>query len=97
MKIFYQIFEPQDLGSISYKDSGDLNNTKIQSVETTASIVTETFQAEESILPNESPENSMNSNSFLKVGDYPTAERAFREFVIANPDHELAEMPILVC
>ena len=26
----------------------------------------------------------------LKVGDYNTAERAFREFVITNPDHELA-------
>ncbi len=27
---------------------------------------------------------------FLKVGDYSTAERAFREFVLANTDHELA-------
>jgi tol-pal system protein YbgF len=26
----------------------------------------------------------------LKVGDYNTAERAFREFVITNSDHELA-------
>ena len=30
------------------------------------------------------------ATSFLKVGDYPTAERAFREFVLSNPDHELA-------
>ena len=30
------------------------------------------------------------ATSFLKVGDYPTAERAFREFVISNPDHKLA-------
>ena len=30
------------------------------------------------------------ATSFLKVGDYSTAERAFREFVISNPDHELA-------
>ena len=27
---------------------------------------------------------------FLKVGDYSTAERAFREFVVTNPEHELA-------
>ena len=38
--------EPQDLGSISYKDSTTSETTqKIESIETTASIVTETFQA----------------------------------------------------
>ena len=26
----------------------------------------------------------------MKVGDYSTAERAFREFVIINPEHKLA-------
>ena len=84
--------EPQDLGSISYKDT-NTNETsqKIQSVETTASIVTESFQAEEKILPDVSPDKQYEfATSFLKVGDYPTAERAFREFVLLNPDHELA-------
>ena len=28
--------------------------------------------------------------SFLKVGDYNTAERAFKEFVTTNPEHNLA-------
>ena len=32
----------------------------------------------------------MNLRQVLKVGDYSTAERAFREFVLSNPDHELA-------
>ncbi len=84
--------QPQDLGSISYKDSSTGNTTqKIQSVETTATIVTETFQAEEKILPDGSAsEQYQFATSFLKVGDYPTAERAFREFVISNPDHKLA-------
>jgi tol-pal system protein YbgF len=84
--------EPQDLGSISYKDSTTNETTQqIQSVETTASIVTETFQAEEKILPNEEPNKQYEfATSFLKIGDYPTAERAFREFVLTNPDHELA-------
>ena len=84
--------EPQDLGSVSYKDT-ETNETsqKIQSVETTASIVTESFQVEEKILPNEAPTKQYEfATSFLKVGDYPTAERAFREFVLSNPDHELA-------
>ncbi len=84
--------EPQDLGSISYKDTVSNETTqKIESVETTASIVTETFQAEEKILPDEAPNKQYEfATSFLKVGDYPTAERAFREFVLSNPEHELA-------
>ena len=84
--------EPQDLGSISYKDT-DSNETtqKTQSIDTTATIVTETFVAEEKILPNETPEKQYEfATSFLKVGDYTTAERAFREFVTSNPDHDLA-------
>jgi len=84
--------QPQDLGSISYKDTNSNETTqKIQSVDTTATIVTETFQAEEKILPNESPEKQYEfATSFLKVGDYSTAERAFNEFVNINPDHKLA-------
>ncbi len=85
--------QPQDLGTISYKDT-DTNETsqQIQSVDTTASIVTETFQSEEKILPQDlnAEKQYEFATSFLKVGDYSTAERAFREFVISNPDHELA-------
>jgi len=84
--------EPQDLGSISYKDT-TTNETsqKTQSIDTTATIVTETFQAEETILPDESPIKQYEfATSFLKVGDYSTAERAFREFVNTNPEHDLA-------
>jgi tol-pal system protein YbgF len=84
--------QPQDLGSISYKDNEDQNTTQqIQSIETTSSIVTETFQAEQTILPDDIPEKQYEfATSFLKVGDYNTAERAFREFVIANPENALA-------
>ncbi len=85
--------QPQDLGTISYKDT-ETNETsqQIQSVDTTASIVTETFQSEEKILPQDlNPVKQYEfATSFLKVGDYSTAERAFREFVLSNPDHELA-------
>jgi tol-pal system protein YbgF len=83
---------PQDLGSVSYQDTLSNETTqKIESVETTASIVTETFQAEEKILPNDTPDKQYEfATSFLKVGDYPTAERAFREFVLSNPEHQLA-------
>ena len=48
-------------------------------------------EAEETILPNVSPDKQYEfATSFLKVGDYPTAERACREFVLSNPDHQLA-------
>jgi len=84
--------QPQDLGSVSYKDT-TTNETsqQTQSIETTATIVTETFQSEEKILPKESPKKQYEfATSFLKVGDYSTAERAFREFVQSNPEHDLA-------
>jgi len=85
--------QPQDLGTISYADTETTESSqKIESVETTASIVTETFQSEEKILPQDlTPDKQYEfATSFLKVGDYSTAERAFREFVFSNSDHELA-------
>ena len=84
--------EPQDLGSISYKDTETTETSQqTQSIDTAATIVTETFQAEEKILPDGSPDKQYQfATSFLKVGDYSTAERAFREFVNTNPEHDLA-------
>ena len=84
--------QPQDLGSISYKDTAtNETSQKTNSVDSTALVVTETFQAEEKILPNETPDKQYQfATSFLKVGDYSTAERAFREFVNTNPEHDLA-------
>ena len=85
--------QPQDLGSISYKDTETSETSqKIQSVDTTASVVTENFQSEEKILPQDlTPKKQYEfATSFLKVGDYSTAERAFREFVTYNSDHPLA-------
>jgi tol-pal system protein YbgF len=84
--------QPQDLGSISYKDTASNESSQqIQSVDTTSTIITETFGAEQKILPNESPDKQYDfATSFLKVGDYSMAERAFREFVTINPEHELA-------
>ena len=84
--------EPQDLGSISYKDmTSEEINQETQSIDTTASVVTENFIVEEKILPQTNPQQQYEfATSFLKVGDYNTAERAFREFVNTNPDHKLA-------
>ena len=52
---------PQDLGSVSYKDTLSNETTqKIESVETTASIVTETFQAEKKFYPTILQTSNMN-------------------------------------
>ena len=84
--------EPQDLGSISYKDSEtELDNQQTQSIETTASVITENFTLEEKILPDSNPNEQYEfATNLLKVGDYNTAERALKEFVITNPEHNLA-------
>jgi len=84
--------EPQDLGSISYKDSEPTTEEQeIQSVETIGTIVTEIFESVEKLLPDVTPEKQYEfASSFLQIGDYSTAERAFREFVETNPKHRLA-------
>ncbi len=84
--------QPQDLGTISYKDMTTKDeNQIIQSVDSTKTVSTEIFQSEEKILPTGTPKEQYEfATSFLKVGDYNMAERAFREFVDNNPDSELS-------
>ena len=84
--------QPQDLGTVSYKDMTDKSeNQVIQSVDVTKTVVSKVFQSEEKILPDGTPKEQYEfATSFLKVGDYNMAERAFREFVDTNPDDELS-------
>ncbi len=84
--------QPQDLGTISYKDTEtNLSTQQTQSIDSTNAVITETFASEEKLLPEASPEKQYEfATSFLKVGDYNTAERAFREFVNTNPEHKLS-------
>ena len=84
--------QPQDLGSISYKDTETKSLTQqTQSIESTGTIITENFESEEKLLPDTSPKKQFEfALSFMQVGDYNTSERAFREFVDTNPEHKLA-------
>jgi tol-pal system protein YbgF len=84
--------EPQSLGEVSYKDMTTSNDTQvIESVEQTEAIISEVFNAEEKLLPDASPKEQYQfARNFLKVGDYTSAEKAFREFVLTNPDNELS-------
>tara|TARA_Y100000591_G_scaffold233419_1_gene204246 strand:+ start:324 stop:1316 length:993 start_codon:yes stop_codon:yes gene_type:complete len=84
--------EPQDLGSISYKDMTTSETTQqTQSVDSTSTVLLENVENVEKLLPDASPEKQYEfATSFLKVGDYNTAERALKEFVQTNPNHQLA-------
>ena len=91
-KILPGTSEPQDLGSISYKDMTTSATTQqTQSIDSTSTVLLENVENIEKLLPDSSPEKQYEfATSFLKVGDYNTAERALKEFVETNPSHNLA-------
>jgi len=84
--------EAQDLGGVSDSDIAAAEQIqKTQSVESVGTVISETATRVEKILPNESPKKQYEfAISFIKVGDYETAELALREFVDTNPEHQLA-------
>ena len=89
--------EAQDLGEaleIRVTDSDENNTEQVQqtqSVESVGTVISEEAQRAEKILPKASaPEQYEFAISFLKIGDYETAEYALREFVTTNKQHELA-------
>ena len=84
--------EAQDLGSISDSDIASIEQTQqTQSIDSAGTVITEEAERAEKLLPNATAEKQYEfALSFIKVGDYETAELALREFVDANSDHELA-------
>lgn len=89
--------EAQDLGQaleIKEEESDTASAEQIQetqSIESVGTVITETAERSEKILPNDTPEKQYEfAVSFIKVGDYETAELALREFVDTHPKHKLA-------
>ena len=84
--------QPQDLGGISDTDIIALETVqKTQSIESAGTVITETPERAEKLLPDTSPEKQYEfAISFLKVGDYETAEYALREFIDLHSKHDLA-------
>jgi len=89
--------EAQDLGKaleIGVSESNTASAEQIQetqSIESVGTVITETAERTEKILPDISPEKQYEfALSFIKVGDYETAELALREFVDNNSEHKLA-------
>ena len=84
--------KPQDFGAApayDVKKSGTVQET--QSIETAATVITEEAEKSTSLLPNKPPKAQYEfAVSFMKIGDYETAEFALREFIDKNKTHELA-------
>tara|TARA_B100001123_G_scaffold73852_1_gene83118 strand:- start:2346 stop:3365 length:1020 start_codon:yes stop_codon:yes gene_type:complete len=80
------------LGGVTESDVASAEQIQqTQSIESAGTVVTETAERTEKILPDENPEKQYEfAVSFIKVGDYETAELALREFVDNNSKHELA-------
>ena len=84
--------KPQDFGSApAYNMNSDQKIQATQSVESTASVVAEERKPSTSLLPDKTPKEQYDfALSFMKVGDYETAELALREFIDKNKTDELA-------
>ena len=84
--------EASELGKIADSDIGmSEDKQKTMSVETAQAVITENPERTEKILPDLSIEERYNfAISFVKVGDYDTAEFALREFIDSHPKHNLA-------
>ena len=84
--------KPQDLGAApAYNLDPKETTHATQSVEATASVFTEERKPETSLLPNKPTKEQYDfALSFMKVGDYETAELALREFIDKNKTDELA-------
>jgi len=85
--------KPQDFGSTpAYQTSNLPKQQKINSVEAAQTVISEEPKPKESLLPiNKNPKEQYEfAVSFMKIGDYETAEFALKEFIDTNKDHDLA-------
>ena len=84
--------KPQDFGvNPGYQNSNLPKEQTINSVESAKTVITEEPEKKETILPNKpAAEQYEFAVSFMKIGDYETAEAALKEFIEKNKDHDLA-------
>ena len=84
--------KPQDFGAApAYETSNLPKEQSINSVESAQTVIAEEPKKRESLLPDKPSEEQYEfAVSFMKIGDYETAEFALREFIDKNKDHDLA-------
>ena len=84
--------KPQDFGAAPvYQTSNLPKNQSINSIESAQTVIAEEPDQRESLLPEKPAEEQYEfAVSFMKIGDYETAEFALKEFIDKNKDHDLA-------
>ena len=84
--------KPQDFGSApGYQTTNLPKEQSINSIESAQTVITEEPEKKNSLLPNKPTEEQYEfAVSFMKIGDYETAEFALKEFIEKNKDHDLA-------
>ena len=84
--------KPQDFGAApGYQTTNLPKEQTINSVESAQTVIAEEPEKRDSLLPDKPAEEQYEfAVSFMKVGDYETAEFALREFIDKNKDHDLA-------
>ena len=84
--------KPQDFGAApAYQTSNLPKNQSINSIESAQTVIAEEPDQRESLLPEKPAEEQYEfAVSFMKIGDYETAEFALKEFIDKNKDHDLA-------
>jgi len=84
--------KPADFGANpGYSVSSLPEKQEVNSIESAQTVITEEPEKQESLLPNKSPKEQYEfAVSFMKIGDYETAEFALKEFIEKNKDHDLA-------
>ena len=84
--------KPQDFGAApGYQTSNLPKEQSINSVESAQTIIASEPEKRESLLPDKPIDEQYEfAVSFMKIGDYETAEFALKEFIDKNKDHDLA-------
>ena len=84
--------KPQDFGAApGYETTNLPKKQSINSIESAKTVITEEAEKKESLLPNKpAVEQYEFAVSFMKIGDYETAEFALKEFIDKNKDLDLA-------
>ena len=84
--------KPQDFGSSpGYQMTNLPKQQTVNSIESAQTVISEEPEKKESLLPEKpATEQYEFAVSFMKIGDYETAEVALKEFINKNKDHDLA-------
>ena len=84
--------QPADFGANpGYSVTSLPDKQETSSIESAQTVITEEPEERESLLPDKPPKEQYEfAVSFMKIGDYGTAEFALKEFIQKNKEHDLA-------